>query len=256
MVATETISTLSELVNKIEIGLNNGDGPRWFRGSGNYEDHELIPTLFRHPDVKNGTQDPLQLEDRLHAKFEQTSPPFIGAAQPKSKFEQLFLEQHYGIPTRLLDWSENPFIALYFALSSQEKGKTPCVWELDPIALTRASLNNPGLARIPEPRDNAAQSFLEQLRDPIAPRNDPIAIYANHTNPRIVAQRGTFTIFGVGKIPLEKLSYASSCLKCYLIDASVANDLLRKITSIGYTHSVIYPDLSGLGAEIKALFKF
>jgi hypothetical protein len=49
--------------------------------------------------------------------------------------EWLFLAQHVGLPTRLLDWTEGLFIALYFALLEDE----PVIWMLDPIELNRRS---------------------------------------------------------------------------------------------------------------------
>lgn len=255
MVTVQPVTTLNELLKQIEDRIDGALGPRWFRGVGNHVDHKLTPSLLRHPDVINGTQNPIELEDRLEAKFQQTSPPFL-QNQPQSKFDWLFLQQHFGVPTRLLDWSENPFIALYFALSSSSAGKTPCLWTLDPLAWTKKSLNNPNLPRIPDPKDNAAALFLDGLKDPLAPRTDPIAIYANHSNSRIVAQRGAFTIFGVGKTPMEEIAYAEDCLHCYTIEESLKQTLFKKLNSIGYTHSVVYPDLSGLGAEMKTLFGF
>lgn len=254
MISAINITSLSELIFHIEESLNSLAGPRWFRGCGNI-DNTLTPSLMRHPHVINGTADPLEIENRLSARFAQTSSPFL-LHRPETKFDWLFIAQHYGVPTRLLDWSENPLIALYFALSSSKKDDVACVWALNPLLWTKRSLNNNNLPRIPDPSDNAAKLFLESLSDALAPRSDPIAIYANHTNPRVVAQRGTFTVFGQGKTPMESLPYAKDCLQCFVIDPSIKNDLYNKLLSIGYTHSVIYPDLSGLGSELKTLFGF
>lgn len=255
MVQVEEINTLHEFIFHIEGSLEAADGPRWFRGSGNYQ-HKLIPSLLRHPDVLSGALNPLDLETRISARFAQTCPPFLTLHGTLTEFDRLFVAQHYGVPTRLLDWSENPFIALYFALSSGSASEQACVWVLDPLLWTKESLNNPLLPRIPDPADNAAIRFLESLRDPLAPRNDPIAISANYTNARVVAQRGTFTIFGCGSASMEMLSYAKKCLRCYLIAPSVRSELHRKLLAIGYTHSVIYPDLSGLGTELRTSFGF
>lgn len=255
MVKAEKITKLHELLKLIEKSLDASAGPRWFRGSGSHLEYKLIPSLFRHPDVLAGNADPLDLEDRLTARFTQTSPPFL-TARPNSKFDWMFTAQHFGVPTRLLDWTENPFIAMYFALSSSSSGKTPCIWMLDPMLWTKKSLNNTMLARIPDTSDGAATTFLESLSDPIGPRIDPIAIFSNHTNPRVVAQRGTFTLFGRGVVPMEDIAYADECLRCFTIDPTLKESLHKKLLSIGYTHSVVYPDLSGLGVELKTSFGF
>jgi len=56
-------------------------------------------------------------------KFKQRAPSFISQYIPKNDFEWLFLFQHYGGPTRLLDWSTNPLIALYFSSTSRDNPK-------------------------------------------------------------------------------------------------------------------------------------
>jgi hypothetical protein len=254
MVACEDISNLHELLQHIEASLIASDGPRWFRGAGDVE-HKLLPSLMRHPDVIAGKVDPRDLENRLNARFAQTSPPFLGGNGMGTEFDRLFTAQHFGVPTRLLDWSENPFIALYFALSTA-KDKPSCVWVLDPLLWTRKALNNDMLTRIPDPADTAARNFLAAINDSLMPSTDPIAIFGNYTNSRIVAQRGAFTLFGVKGVAMEDLPYANECLKCYRIDPALKSELYRRILAIGYTHSVVYPDLSGLGVELKTSFGF
>jgi len=61
--------------------------------------------------------------------------------EPADAWEWYFLMQHSGLPTRLLDWSENPLVGLYFALAN-EAAKTkasPCVWVMDPRKLNLAT---------------------------------------------------------------------------------------------------------------------
>lgn len=254
MVRIEVISTLTDLLGHIESSLESSPGPRWFRGAGNYS-HGLAPSLFRHPDVKSQAINSIELEERVISKLKQTSPPFLHTP-PITQLDWMFMAQHFGVPTRLLDWSENPFIALYFALSTVKTGNTACVWLLDPLKWTKKALNNENLPRIPDPADNATVRFIESLTDDLAPRTDPIAIYSNHTNPRIVAQRGNFTLFGRGLTAMENIGYAKECIICLVIEEGARVDLFKKLLSIGYTHSVIYPDLSGLGSEIKTSFGF
>jgi FRG domain-containing protein len=105
----------------------------------------------------------------------------------------LALMQHYGGPTRLLDWTMCPFVGMYFALQREpEVGSRSALWALDlkwleqrarePIAPEEAKLPLNGLAGITYPN-----ALLGQNRKPLVVRIDPY-----YTNERMLAQKGFF----------------------------------------------------------------
>jgi len=91
-------------------------------------------------------------------------------------------------------------------------------------------------------------------------RGKPVAIFGTHNSPRIVAQRGVFTVFGKKVQPMEKTyvdeKYKQDCLMKIVFPSNKISNLLQSLTSIGITDSVVYPDLEGLGKEVMRFFKF
>jgi FRG domain len=85
----------------------------WFRGVANGT-HSLLPKIMRdHKTV----EEVFERERRLLTRFRQRSMAYWPAGYPQNDWEHLFAMQHYGMPTRLLDWSENLFVAAHFALA-------------------------------------------------------------------------------------------------------------------------------------------
>ena len=89
----------------------------------------------------------------------------------------------------------------------------------------------------------------------------PVAMYGSYNSPRIVAQRGTFMVFGSDVSPMECVKDESAAitddiLSKLQIPGSKVPAFLKSLTSIGYTDSVIFPDLDGLAREIKRSFGF
>src|SRR5688572_23441055 len=85
----------------------------WYRGCGSAS-HTLSPSLYRHTKAKT-PEAFADLERQLMTRFRQRSIPYHNRSL-SDDWDALFFMQHYGVPTRLLDWTENPLIALHFAL--------------------------------------------------------------------------------------------------------------------------------------------
>jgi hypothetical protein len=202
-------------------------------------------------------------------RFRQRSIP-LHSRSLADDWDALFFMQHYGVPTRLLDWTESPFIGLYFAVMSapfvpDDRGRLKfqedaVVWILDPISWNRHSLSHQSYdGGILTPGDDALKGF-KPTPSFAGMNNHPVALYGAHNSPRIVAQRGVFTIFGQNVKPMEKAydseQFPDGCLTKVILKRSRIFEFRKSLLNHGVTESVIFPDLEALAAEIRRSFDF
>ena len=257
------INSLKEFTEFIEDELPKSD-MFWFRGCGK-SSYKLIPSLYRHPKYKT-IEELLDLEIQIISRFKQRSTPYLTRSL-LDNWEYLFYMQHFGVPTRLLDWTENPYIALYFALTrahfddvSLSYINDAAIWVLKPASWNRAVLEHIDFkGNILTVSDNQLNGYAPAT-DIDLMNKDPVAIYGTHNSPRIVAQKGVFIIFGKNLNAMEdiyeNINLKSKNLIKLIFPLDKINSLLDSVLSIGFTDSVVFPDLEGLSKEIKRFFKF
>jgi hypothetical protein len=222
----------------------------WFRGTESVG-YTLAPSIYRNgftPDFESNFQN----------KFKSRALPFFRNRPVENYWEWLFIMQHHGVPTRLLDWSNSALISLGFALlfrteSFQENDAG--LWCLNPEKLNQATrVNLTPNDIIPDivSNQNAQASYT---LDAAAKAEYPIAITGPINNDRIAAQKGVFTLFpNTDVFNLEDKDKADEFLTLIKINKDSIDKLKSQLYYLGITESTIYPDLNNLALEIKREF--
>jgi hypothetical protein len=193
-------------------------------------------------------------ESVLMNKFKQNANLLL-AHQPKSAFEWLFIMQHYGVPTRLLDWTESPLVALYFAVGSHEK-KDGSVWILDPVKLNQTTKAKPADYKfVPSFEDDRISSY-DTLSVESSPELgiEPMAVMATRNNARIQAQLGVFTISHQAQRKLDEIGDASHLVECQ-IPAKSKKDIVQELDILAFGKFQIFPELSSVGDITRAALR-
>jgi FRG domain len=165
-------------------------GVLWCRG---HEDlrYDLVPSALRYTteELRNAALN-LMVDFRRLGEIKLARPP-----RWDEEFRWVQIAQHYGLPTRLLDWTESPTVALYFA--SQNPQADGGVYVMNPVDLNRASF--PRRPRILDQHQDAR--ILEQyLRlsgsATVKKKLKTVAINPVWNSERLMAQKGVFTLHG------------------------------------------------------------
>ncbi len=227
-----------EFLDKVDkilfnMGLNGTDIP-FFRGHSNCE-WSLLPSLYR---LDYNEKKRRKLEKILYYDFLAYSGAIL--AKDLSSWEVLFEMRHAGIPTRLLDWTENFGVALYFAL--KDNSKNPCIWILDPFKLNKKAING---EVIQDPKSDFKYNYYQMyMLDREKVSEMPVAIYPAKQCARIFAQKGVFTLQGSVGEPLENIY--PDCVTRVDLPSGALSEAKRFLNLAGINEYTVFPDTDGL----------
>ena len=193
---------------------------RWvYRGCGSLH-YECKPSAGRGKNL-----DPLS-EIRVFRAFQRSAGLFLDV-MPANEWEWLTLAQHHGLPTRLLDWTTNPLVAAFFAVSSGPVSEAAVVY---------------------------AHSIEDEEIIDAAIQTNPFSIekigflLPTRTVPRIVSQRG---LFSVHPKPYEPWIPPDLIKNRFIIDSHLRARFRRRLFTLGIDDGHIWADLDGLCSTLK-----
>jgi hypothetical protein len=226
-----TISSISEFVQLCESEYSQSHC--LFRGVSDY-DYSLTTRFGRAQNEINDHIENFNLkietrkpehEKQMLTEFKRLSLSHIGHI-PENDWDWLALAQHHGMPTRLLDWTTNPLVALFFACIQEDNSK----------------------------KDKAIYVFVnEDKQGYIADKTiSPFEIdrdcflKPSSFSPRIVAQSSVFSCHRAAE-----REFVHDSIQKIRINGGSASSIFPQLHTLGIHHQSIFPDLDGVAGHIS-----
>jgi hypothetical protein len=230
-----------------------GTNALWLRGHGD-STWELLPSAGRLAE-QGGLYNPsrmptkesfYEVENDALQRFRRDSYPFV--QRPLSDWEAITLGQHHGLPTRLLDWSSNPLVALFFAAETH--------WDKDGSIFAHR--------RRHESKFYISMFYGQNFKNRDVPEPLEVGgikiVYPMLIANRLITQSGGFTIQDPltslikrsGEVFLEKDLDLLQIYK-WTIPAAAKPKIVAELHRVNVNRRALFPDLDGVGKGIQVL---
>jgi hypothetical protein len=304
MLIKENISCIAEFLDAIHefdisytsfiYGLTSRDVKFLYRGISN-DEFSLIPAIFRKMYNYDITIDRTIENDRypkdfgserdIIKEFITYACSYIDEDPTQDLYKWADFAQHYGVPTRFLDWTENPLVALYFACKDykpiyKEKdfhgGRDAVVWMIH-----FTNYNKYAYSKRQQLESNEAEEkrtigqTINLLIEGKKPVEYPILYKPYYKNQRMSAQSSYFMVWGSKEESFESFFSADNFLKSnkkgagreyyenqneiifkFTIPADRKQLIINELNLCGVNEKSLFPGLEGIGRYLEMKYKF
>ncbi len=220
-IKSETITSWEALASAAAKPSLTGTKVQIYRGVTNAA-HELVPKVGRSGCFKTGYSKGAELQ--LLLEFHRKSAQFLSPRKENNAIsgESLFMAQHHGLPTRLLDWSESMLVAAFFAVDGGNEDLEAAIysWTQEAYAKTTAEW-------------------------PLVDNESVTLIAPPHISPRIAAQHSIFTQHNN-----PAAAWDTDGLVKYMIPRGLRLSLKVALYSVGFSRASLFPGLDGLAESL------
>lgn len=195
-------------------------------------DWPLLPAVGRASERNRW----LSAEREAFHEFKREAVPHL-SFRPTNNWQWLAVAQHNRLPTRLLDWSKNPLVALWFAVSEP------------------AGNEEPGIVWAHSYQSSELIYKTKRLGSPFS-IDRTLVYFPEHVFPYIQAQSGAFTVHHRNPeddrlVPLQEIKHADLCLTKIEIHKDSFWMITRQLFRLGVHAASLFPGLPGLVERIK-----
>ena len=286
------INKVDEIAKKWDL---KGVFSPWFRGQSDYN-QKLTPSIFRSYTNRGRKKYYSHADEFWMATMFRNRASGLENSPEYGRIDKwLFLMQHHGLPTRLLDWTESSFCALFFTIRNyykkkKNKIKDIGIWMMNPSTLLELHYyevdgkkvmlekgfhstfgNDVGLANFRYTfNQNGALTYIGKsgsfyvLADPPTPIGTPylteypLPIQPVYIHKRISTQKSVFTIHGNLKDDFEKIFWdlgKQNSFIKFIFSKDKIPEIINFLNIAGISDFTVFPDYNGLAEELKKRFQ-